>query len=252
MDMPRLRSVFANPRCSDAPPRPPSELPHCWRVFKDVVPHADRVLLHGVSGTGKTLQALTAGLRDDQLPFYLVLTEDTPAAEIRGMYVPHDGGFAWQDGPAVAAWRRGGRLVLDELDHASGDILSLLMAITDSRDTARLSLPTCETVRPAAGFTVIATMNGDPDHLPPALRDRFAVCLEIDAVHPAAIAALPPEVGAAALATAFLPPERRLSVRAWQTFATLRPHCGEETAAEAVFGRARAGEVLDALRLRAT
>lgn len=241
-------------RRGDGPPpggpgTPPNELPRCWQLFHEAVPHMDRLLLHGVSGTGKTLQALTASLAEGQTAVYLVLTEETPAAEIRGMFVPRDAGFAWQDGPAVVAWRTAGRLVLDEIDHASGDVLSLLMAITDGAATARLSLPTCEMVRPAPGFSVVATMNGDPDHLPAALRDRFPVCLEIDAVHPDALAALPPDLRAAAAATAVLPPARRLSVRAWLAFAELRPQVDERTAAEAVFGRARAGDVLDALRL---
>ena len=129
------------------------ELPSCWAVFERIVAHADRILLHGPSGTGKTLQALKSGLGQGQTSTYLVLTEDTPAAELRGMFVPRDGAFAWLDGPAVTAWRTGGRLVLDEIDHASGDILSLLMAITDSAATARLTLPTCETVRPAKKVT---------------------------------------------------------------------------------------------------
>lgn len=250
--MARFLATLTNPRRpNEEPPGPPADVPPCWRLFNAVVDHADRILLHGVSGTGKTLQALTTGLQADQTSTYLVLTEDTPAAEIRGMFVPCGGEFVWQDGPAVVAWRTGGRLVLDELDHASGDVLSLLMAITDSAATARLSLPTSVTVRPATGFTVIATMNGDPDHLPPALRDRFPVCLEIDAVHPAALASLPTDVRAAAMATALLPPERRLSVRAWHAFAALRPVTGERHAAEAVFGRPRAGDVLDALHLKA-
>ena len=213
--------------------------------------HSDRILLHGPPGTGKTLAALTAGLPDGEAAIYLMLTEETPAAEIRGMWVPDRGGFVWQDGPAMVAWRRPTRLVLDEIDHASGDLMSMLMSVTDGKATSRLSLPTCELVRPAPGFSVIATMNGNPDHLPPALRDRFPVAIEIDAVHPGALAALPADIRGAASATALLPPERRLSMRGWSAFANLRERVGDQTAAEAVFGRARAGDVLDALRLAA-
>jgi MoxR-like ATPase len=227
----------------------PNEFAECWKLYEDVVWFADRILLHGPCGTGKSRQALTCGLRDGQRAYHLTLTEETPAAEIRGMWVPGPYGFQWQDGPAISAWRTGGRLVLDEIDHASGDIMSLLMAIIDGQDTACITLPNNETVEPAPGFSIVATMNGDPDQLPPALRDRFTVTIEIDAVHPDALAALPSNIRNAANATALLPPERRLSIRAWAQFAHLRQYVSEGTAAAAVFGRARANDVLDALRL---
>ena len=47
--------------------------------------------------------------------------------------------------------------------------------------------------------TVVATMNGDPTtDIPAALRDRFAITIIIDKVHPSAIETLPADLRAAA------------------------------------------------------
>ncbi len=225
-------------------------LPECWALFHDVVAFSDRILLYGPPGTGKTRCALKVGLAADQPTYSVILTEETPAAELRGHWIPSSSGhFVWLDGVAVRAWKTGGRLVLDEIDHASGDVMNFLMAIIDAQETGCLTLPSGETVRPAPGFSVIATMNGNPEQLPPALRDRLTVTIDIDAVHPDALAALPPHIRRAAMATALLPKERKLSVRAWVHFAHLIQFVSELTAASAVFGRDRAKDVVDALRL---
>ena len=142
--------------------------------------------------------------------------------------------------------------MINEIDHAGGDSLSFLLACLDSPDTACLTLPTGELVRPARGFQAVATMNGDPDNdLPAALRDRFPVAIEVSEAHPEGIAQLPQDLQAAAKGSVVATDSsRRLTLRAWLAFASLRSSIGAEAAAEAVF-RSRAGDVLDALRIAA-
>jgi len=230
----------------------------CWDVVSAILSHSTRTLLFGPPGTGKTHAACRLGLNNGQRVFSVTLTEETPAAEMRGHYILKDGKYVWHDGPAVAAWRCGGRLVVNEIQRGGADVHALLLAITDDVDIAELDLPSGEKVKPEDGFTCVATMNGDPqEQLDPALLDRFCVAVHIDKVHPDAVKQLPEDVQQAAERTALIDnEERRISVRAWYAFAQLRKqlaqaHGHEEAqrlAAKAVFN-SRAQDALDALAI---
>lgn len=202
-------------------------------------------LLYGPPGTGKSFAAQSGG---GGSVFNVTITPDTPAAELRGHYHPRGGEFVWQDGPAVRAMREGARLVLNEVDHAGGDVLSFLLAALDNPATCRICLPSGETVRPAPGFHVVGTMNGTPDDLLPALRDRFASAIEIDEPHPAAIEALPADLQKAARGTVTAAGADRVTLRSWLNFAALRGAVGHEIAAQASFGT-RWQAVLDSLKV---
>jgi len=223
-----------------------------WNLVSNVIQHSRTTLLYGPPGTGKSHASHTGDLGGRTL-YSVTLTPDTPAAELRGHYIPVGNEFRWQDGPAIRAWREGARLVINEIDHAGGDALSFLLNCLDTPETACLTLPTGEMVRPASGFQCVATMNGTPDQdLPAALRDRFPVCIEITEAHPNGIASLPQDLQAAAKGSVVASdPNRRVTLRAWLAFASLRTRIGAEAAAQAVFAT-RANDVLDALRIAST
>jgi MoxR-like ATPase len=226
-----------------------------WDEIEKVIASgsAPRVLLFGPPGTGKTHLGSTKTNGEKQEVFSVTVTPEMSAAEIRGHYVPKGDGFRWIDGPGVAAWRKGGRLVLNEIDQASSDVMTMLHVILDDPQFARLTLPNeeLELVRPAPGFTVVATMNAEkPDTvLPAALYDRFPVQIHVKTVNPKALAGLPTEFRAAASElAAHTDPNRRIGLRAWQAFAEMRKTLGEELAAKAVF-RNKAVDVLTGLKL---
>lgn len=144
---------------------------------------SNRVLLWGPPGTGKSFTG--ANTQGDLFRLYLTL--DTPGSEIRGHYLPSEsGGFTWHDGPATRAWRTGGRLVIDEIDAASGDTMTLLLGYLDDTASARMTLPSNETIVPHASFSCVATTNQLPTVIPGALLDRFEVVIHVTAPNPAA------------------------------------------------------------------
>jgi MoxR-like ATPase len=232
------------------------EIGPCWKDFDDVVRAGiRRVLLYGPPGTGKTFAALHYGVTDAPAE-RLICTEDLTSGEITGTWMPTgEQRFEWREGPAIRAWRgksgRGTRLVLDEIDRASGDALSTLLSITDSPESALWRNPdSLEWVRPGREFSVVMTSNVDDlEEIPAALRDRFPVSIRVDRPHPHAVAQLSRDLRAPALAGSLGPRDRRISIRRFYTFDELRTHHGPERAAALVFGYDVAQSVLDALAI---
>lgn len=233
-----------------------SELPECWRDVVDALSAGiDRLVLYGPPGTGKTYGALRMAVGTEGA-HRVVCTEDMTAADVTGCWMPTaQGAFEWLDGAALRSWRgdgtRGGRLVVDEADRATGDVLALLLAVCDTDGSARFDHPaTGEAVAPLDGFSVVMTTNlEDPGELPDALRDRFPVMVKIDEPHPDAVARLPEDLRAAAAAAAGAPADRRASLRAFYAYAQLREHLEPQRAARLAFGRLRGQEIADALAI---
>lgn len=160
--------------------------------------------------------------------------------------MPKGDRFEWQDGPFIDAMRRGARVVINEIAHASHDVLAILHPILESRKTAQLTLPNLETVSPAEGFQVICTDNLPINELPEALRDRFTSVLHVDRPHPDALASLSEDLREAALRTFDLESERAVSVRGWLSVQAFEKVLGRQNACRAVFGRERGEQIFRA------
>lgn len=228
------------------------ELPQCWQDVSDVVAAGvRRIILFGPSGTGKTYAALRYGVTTATAE-RLVCTEDLTVGEITGTWLPHrDGEWHWKEGPAIRSWRgEGGRLVIDEVDRASGDALSTLLAITDSPESARWRHPESgEWLRPGAQFSVVMTTNAEQlRDIPSALRDRFPVAIRIDQPHPGALEILSPDLRGPAQSCAVAEPSRRISLRSFYAFDQLRAHLGAHRAATLLFGE-QSESFLDAMTI---
>ena len=227
-------------------------VPQCYQDIDDVLDAGiKRIIFYGPPGTGKTFTGLTAGVGEAGA-IRLICTEDMTSADVAGWFMPNaEGNFTWLEGAAVKAWNTGARLVIDEIDKASGDVFALLLAFTDSIASATYNHPvTNEILRPHANFSVVMTSNiENPNELPAALRDRFPVAIKVDAAHPAALQHLPEALRSVAASVVAAKPGRRASLRAFDAFAILQPKMGTDRAAKLIFGEALAESIITALKI---
>lgn len=228
-------------------------LPECWQDVEDALNAGiDRLILFGPPGTGKTYAGLNFG--DTQGGAWrLICTDDMSNADVTGHYIPNGNDWAWKDGMAVKAWQgdglRGGRLVVDEIDKAGGDVFATLLAMTDTPDSAKWERPSdSRTIRPLEGYSVIMTTNiEDMRELPEALKDRFPVCIRINQPHPSALEKLSADLRPYAMRMADAG-ARRISLRTFFAYDNLRKTMGDEKAARLVFHE-QAQSFLDAIKI---
>ena len=229
-----------------------TNLPQCWQDFNAVIEAGiDRVILYGPPGTGKTYAGLNMGDISSG-SWRLVCTEDMTNFDVTGGFLPGaDGSFNWHDGSAVSAWRgngiTGGRLVVDEIDKAGGDVFATLLAMTDTVESAKWENPATGRVEvPKEGFSVIMTTNiENMEELPSALKDRFPCAIRNNEPHPDALVNLPSSIREYARKMADAG-DRRISLRQFQAYAKLAKMHDKERAANLIFGD-RAEAFLDAV-----
>lgn len=189
-----------------------------WERAAFALAHGNRVLLYGLPGTGKTYFGLTNALKGSA--YRLICTEEMTDADLIGCYKQNNQGtWTFAEGVGIKAWREGARLVVDEINRMNGDVESRMMALIDSTASSSWQHPdTGEVVKPHKNFSVVATMNGEPEDLAPAILDRLIVRCAVNTPNPAALEALPQYLRN--LATKMTAPntEGRKSLRAFVEF----------------------------------
>lgn len=211
-----------------------------WYTLLDTVKEdmPERILLYGPPGTGKSSYAAYA-FGEDQVE-RVTLNEESSPEDLLGTWALKGGETVFIDGAAVRAMRRGVTLVVDEIDRAAVAVESTLHAVLDDKTIARITLPTGESVKPAPGYRVIATMNGAPTVLNEALLDRFDVVLHTRTPHPDIIKTVDSDARQLLVNfykglpdTPFAP---AISVRRVLAFCRLRRVLDAEIAAQVVWG----------------
>jgi len=222
----------------------------CWVDIEDAFKAGvDRLVLYGPPGTGKTYAGLTMQT-GDRPTFRLICTPDMTNADVTGAWMPNDKGtFSWHEGQAVKAWRTGGRLIVDEIDKAGGDVFATLLAMTDSPESCKWENPqTGEVETPKKGFSVVMTTNLENlEDLPEAIRSRFPIRVRVNKPHKTALEKLSSDLRVYAERSADLG-ERRIDLRSFYAFDNLRKSVGAERAAVLLFAD-RATDFLDAIKI---
>ena len=212
--------------------------PNAWQDLATLMEaNTKRVILYGNAGTGKTYAGLTAG--NPRNAFRLICSEEMTDADIVGNWEPNSTGkFSWREGSAIKAWRTGGRLVIDEIDKANGDVLAVLMAMTDTVESSSWQNPeTGEIVTPHENYSVFMTTNVmQMSDLPTALVDRFPIALCITEPHPMALERLPQIYRETARTMAGAEGNERASMRAFLELVRLEAHIGRAEATRLIFG----------------
>ena len=118
------------------------------------------VLVTGLTGAGKTalIQSVANELNRASSMVTLHLNEQSDAKLLLGMYTSSltPGSFSWRPGVLTTAVKEGRWVVIEDLDRAPMEVISVLLPLIERR---QLPLPNRgETVRPAAGFKLIATV----------------------------------------------------------------------------------------------
>ena len=110
----------------------------------------------GLSGNGKTFSVEQACAQLGRELIRVNITIETDEDDLIGGFRLVNGETVWHNGPVIEALERGAILLLDEIDLASNKILCLQSIL---EGTGVFLKKIGRTVRPAAGFNVIATAN---------------------------------------------------------------------------------------------
>ena len=110
----------------------------------------------GMSGNGKTFGVEQACAALGRELIRVNITVETDEDDLIGGFRLVNGETVWHNGPVIEALERGAILLLDEIDLASNKILCLQSIL---EGTGVFLKKIGRTVRPAAGFNVIATAN---------------------------------------------------------------------------------------------
>ena len=138
---------------------------HKLRRFAQGVNEQRPLLVTGLPGSGKTtlVKTVSRELGIEQPILTLHLNEQTDAKLLVGAYVTSSspGSFAWRPGILLNAVTEGRWVLVEDLDRAPTEILSILLPLLERRE---LFVPHWgETIQAAPGFKIIATIRSRMD-----------------------------------------------------------------------------------------
>ena len=141
------------------PPVQPYQFQKVLSHIIDCVIHHENVLLSGGAGVGKTSHFVQLAARINQPVIRVNLNGETRISDFLGKIQVADGKTYWTDGILPLAMRKGMFLILDEIDMAEPNILSLLHPVLEENGTLVLKENAGEVIVPHPNFRILATAN---------------------------------------------------------------------------------------------
>ena len=144
------------------------------------------VSVTGLSGNGKTLMIEQVCAQLKRELYRVNITIETDEDDLMGGHTLQNGNIIFREGPVIKAMRKGAVLLLDEVDLGSNKLMCLQSVLEGK---GYLIKKTGEWVKPAPGFTVLATANtkgqGSEDGkfigtqiMNEAMLERFAITMQ--------------------------------------------------------------------------
>lgn len=154
------------------------------KLLTEAYNNRNNMLIIGPTGSGKThlLRHVADSLH---IPYFRVnMTGGWTPDDFAGQFIPNQNPgpdspkYIWKDGTLVEFMKNGGIFVVDEINMAPADILSMLNSVTDDERKLVLTQKDGEVVIAHKDFCFMATMNPDYEGTKPlnlALKDRFRI-----------------------------------------------------------------------------
>ncbi|KAI1268601.1 midasin [Xylariaceae sp. FL1019] len=175
--------VFPRPNGLPASPttliHTPTTLANLERLASNLQ-YAGPILLQGLPGSGKTsaVYELARELGMESSMVTLHLNEQTDAKMLIGLYSTDSkpGSFSWRPGVLTTAIREGRWVLIEDLDRAPNEVMSLLLPLVEH---GKLLIPSRgETIEASGTFRLFATMRTTrglhgQEHAPSFLGQRF-------------------------------------------------------------------------------
>ena len=144
------------------------------------------VFITGLSGNGKTLMIEQVCAQLKRELYRVNITIETDEDDLMGGHTLQNGNIIFREGPVIKAMRKGAVLLLDEVDLGSNKLMCLQSVLEGK---GYLIKKTGEWVKPAPGFTILATANtkgqGSEDGkfigtqiMNEAMLERFAITMQ--------------------------------------------------------------------------
>lgn len=147
------------------------------------------ILLQGDTGQGKTYIIQSMAKELGKTCIRLSVNGELGTGEVVGKFLAKDGSTYWQDGVITECMRKGHWLIVDEINMALPEILTIFNSILDDGRSLVLAEKDGEVVTPHEDFRIFATMNPPDEYtgtkeLNKALVSRFPIFINMGRYSP--------------------------------------------------------------------